>query len=74
MECYILKPLVPLFADIDGLNVLIPFHFLISKTITSLTEPHVATINEIRFNLCQKFTNSVQVFTIASISQNLFEY
>ena len=55
------RPLVPLSADIDDLNVLTPSHFLIGRPITSLVEPDVTHINENRLDLWQKLTKIVQV-------------
>ncbi|GFX70216.1 integrase catalytic domain-containing protein [Trichonephila clavipes] len=40
------RPLVSLSSDLDDLNVLTPFHFLIGRSITSIVEPDLTNLNE----------------------------
>ncbi|GFU91130.1 integrase catalytic domain-containing protein [Trichonephila clavipes] len=57
------RPLVPLSSDLDDLNVLTPFHFLIGRSITSIVEPDLTNLNEniYRLDNWQKITKIVQL-------------
>ncbi|GFW83142.1 integrase catalytic domain-containing protein [Trichonephila clavipes] len=54
------RPLVPLSSDLDDLNVLTP-HFLIGRSITSIVEPDLTTLNENRLDNWPKITKIIQL-------------
>ncbi|GBN50878.1 hypothetical protein AVEN_270062-1 [Araneus ventricosus] len=54
------RPLTPLSADVDDLEVLTPAHFLIGGPITAIVEPSLIDFETNRLNVWQRITKSVQ--------------
>ncbi|GBO28884.1 hypothetical protein AVEN_13783-1 [Araneus ventricosus] len=54
------RPLTPLLADVDDLEVLTPAHFLIGRPITAIVEPSLIDFETNRLNVWQRITKSVQ--------------
>ncbi|GBN56105.1 hypothetical protein AVEN_110858-1 [Araneus ventricosus] len=54
------RPLTPLSADVDDLEVLTPAHFLIGRPITAIVEPSLIDFETNRLNVWQRITKSVQ--------------
>ncbi|GBM60717.1 hypothetical protein AVEN_147972-1 [Araneus ventricosus] len=54
------RPLTPLSADVDDLEVLTPAHFLIGRPITAIVEPSLIDFETNRLNIWQRITKSVQ--------------
>ncbi|GBM14797.1 hypothetical protein AVEN_10801-1 [Araneus ventricosus] len=54
------RPLTPLSADVDDLEVLTPAHFLIGRSITAIVEPSLIDFETNRLNVWQIITKSVQ--------------
>ncbi|GBM69341.1 hypothetical protein AVEN_155764-1 [Araneus ventricosus] len=54
------RPLTPLSADVDDLDVLTPAHFLIGRPITAIVEPSLIDFETNRLNVWQRITKSVQ--------------
>lgn len=54
------RPLVPLSADLDDLEVLTPAHFLVGRPINALVEPNITTLPENRLTFWQRSTKMTQ--------------
>lgn len=54
------RPLIPLSADLDDLEVLTPAHFLVGRPINSLVEPNITNIEDNRLTSWQKTTKLTQ--------------
>ncbi|GFT06587.1 integrase catalytic domain-containing protein [Trichonephila clavipes] len=54
------RPLTPLSTNIDDLSVLTPAHFLIGRSITSISEPNIIHIETNRLNIYRRLTKIVQ--------------
>ncbi|GBM66234.1 hypothetical protein AVEN_27917-1 [Araneus ventricosus] len=54
------RPLTPLSADVDDLEVLTAAHFLIGRPITAIVEPSLIDFETDRLNVWQRITKSVQ--------------
>ncbi|GBM11927.1 hypothetical protein AVEN_209626-1 [Araneus ventricosus] len=54
------RPLTPLSADVDDLEVLTPAHFLIGRPITAIVEPSLIDFETNRLSVWQRITKSVQ--------------
>ncbi|GBO16070.1 hypothetical protein AVEN_166281-1 [Araneus ventricosus] len=54
------RPLTPLSADVDDLEVLTTAHFLIGRPITAIVEPSLIDFETNRLSVWQRITKSVQ--------------
>lgn len=54
------RPLTPLSADSNDLEVLTPAHFLVGRPITAIIEPSLTNVEMNRLNAWQRITKSVQ--------------